>query len=822
MRKSVVKMRVGNLRTSTFAVFLVTIAMIVFLGTLLFSVQGLRAQGLCPSGEPDVELAKLWWPEQRSVWTPVSWKDHYFKFNVLYNGMLICQPAPWGRWAFRRGAEPWQGQDFMLTFRASADGQPMPFPASPVATWTLDGGQGIQGWTKGHETPVLWTEYRSQAGIVLKSEVFAHITCNEDVVTSLEPHYAWVRLSVSHVDGNLRPETFPMSVQLTRYHLGMGNYGYLVGLFINPALAPYPNKLTSETYSDQGRTGYRITEPDKKVRMIVLPTEEGRHVSFDELSEGIYNLKVTFHGVVGDYVDLLVPMLPQPREEIEQELAFGYDEALAMSDKYWSCTPESAATFHVPEKFITEAVTQQIKFAPVVAELNYITKEYSHMTAALGYDALWTTPASMMNYMFIDQMGYFDMTEKYSEIFYKNQGTVKPPGDTYQLHPGYFSTPEAFRSIDWLTDHGAVMQQLATHGLLTGDREFIDRWTGPLEKACDFIVEYSAKTDHDGIEGLLPPAIATDESIQVQAVWNLAWNYKGMLTTVRLFEKIGHPKAAEYRAFLNRFKETFVREYRKLAEVGARWTDSQGRERYMPPMNMPPQSMKYGTHVFYQDCGPLVLVWAELMEPDDPLMVDTIDFFREGPNWKLSTSFRSNGISHNAVDGSLLIHEMATCEPGYSWNVFHTWKLGDRQKFLTGMYSLMVGAQSHNTYISCEHRHAVQGGVMSFALAFYLAKLAVIDDQISYGDLHLMRLCPHAWISSEEETRFENVPTEFGPVNLKFRRSADGKTLNVSFSAHWRDKPRKIIFHAPQMPGLETIVVNGKPYSSVKEINLAD
>jgi len=787
----------------------------------VMSAAMLSAQGLYLSDEPNVELAKLWWPEQRNVWTPIGWKDHYFKFNVLYNGMLICEPAP----SFKgpRHAAPWRGQNFLLTFRA---GQPMPLPNIPLAMWTIDGGHGIQGWTKGHETPVLWTEYRSQPhftaakneGIVLKSEVFAHITSNEDIVTALEPLYAWIRLSVSHVDRYNHSKTFPMSIQLTKCHLTVANaYSYHVSVTMNPRLASYPKKLFAEAYSDNGLTGYRIIEPDDKVRMIVLPAEE-RRFSFEELSEGIYNLTVTFNAVEGDYVDLLVPMLPQPREEIDRELALTYDGALTMSNLYWSRKPETAATFHVPEPFVNELIAQSIKFAPVIAEMNYETKEYTHISGVWTYDALWATPTSMLSHMFIDQMGYFDMTKKYSEIFRKNQGTVKAPGNVYQLHPGYFSTPKTFTSVDWLTDHGAVMQQLATHGLLTGDKEFIDRWTGALEKACDFIMEYSATTGHGGVKGLLPSAVATDEEVQVQSIWNLAWNYKGMHTTVRMFEKTGNPKTAEYKAFLKQFKETFVREYRKLAEEGARWTDSQNRERYMPPMNMSHESMKYGAHHFYLDCGPMVLVWAELMEPDDPIMIDAVDFFREGPNWKL---WNGNRMFHSAVDASLLIHEMSTHEPCYSWNVFHTWKLGDRQRFLEGMYSIMVGANSQNTYISSESRHAVQGNLFSSPLAFYLAKLSVIDDQISYGDLHLMRLCPHAWITAKEETRFEKMPTEFGPVNLKFRRSDDGKTLNVLFSADWREKPRKIILHVPQMPGLKKIVVNGKRYSGVKEIVLS-
>src|SRR5437879_10589700 len=44
--------------------------------------------------ELTAELAKLWWPDQRNIWTPIGWKDHYFRFNVLYNGWIVCEPCP--------------------------------------------------------------------------------------------------------------------------------------------------------------------------------------------------------------------------------------------------------------------------------------------------------------------------------------------------------------------------------------------------------------------------------------------------------------------------------------------------------------------------------------------------------------------------------------------------------------------------------------------------------------------------------------------------------------------------------------------------------
>ena len=41
-----------------------------------------------------------------------------------------------------------------------------------------------------------------------------------------------------------------------------------------------------------------------------------------------------------------------------------------------------------------------------------------------------------------------------------------------------------------------------------------------------------------------------------------------------------------------------------------------------------------------------------------------------------------------------------TDEPCYSWNVFHAHRLGDRAKYLEGMYSVLAGGVSKQTFIS--------------------------------------------------------------------------------------------------------------------------
>ncbi|MBD1420885.1 hypothetical protein [Sphingobacterium chuzhouense] len=765
--------------------------------------------------EPNATLAKLWWPEQRNVWTPIGWKNHYFRFNVLYNGDVITDPN--GSWLSpRKNARPFVGKDFLLSVRPSKTGMPAPIPKERISVWKLDGGVGIQGWNEQHETPILYTDYPLQEGVIIRQEIFSHVKGGGEAENSTDPLFAWIRISITYVDEHRYPDSFPICIQLSKnYYDHHDHFEHAVAVDINPAGVAYPQALTSSAYKNKDKSGIQVTEPDGKVRLMVV-SPSSHQFMFSDVQRGVYMVKTDLRADVGDYIDVLLPMLTVSPEEADRELSFGYDAALAESDRFWSYRPKTAATVHVPEKHINNVIKQSLKFAEIIAEKDYKTQEYTTLSGSWGYDNLWTTPTSMVSHMFLDLLGYHDAVARYLELFRKNQGTVKPPGPAYDLHLGYYSTPKNLTAIDWLTDHGAVLHQVCTHALLTADQTFIDQWIESVIKACAFIKDMCAKTGHGGVEGLLPPAVATDEEIPMQALWNLVWNYKGLTTAVRLLEKITHTRAKEFSDFAAGFKVLFLKTYTKLAKEGQYWTDIDGKKRYKPPtvMSNEPQPHHIFSDAFYLDTGPMALVWAGLMDADDPIMRDTVEFFRNGPNERFT------GMIPHALWRPYLVHEMSTCEPCYSWNIIHSWQLNDRHHFLEGMYSLYMGALSQNTYISCEHRHGIQGNLFATPLAFYLSRLAVIDDQLDPDILHIMRMCPLAWISSEKETVFDSMPTEYGPVNLRFILSTDGKTLDIKFKGNWREKPDKIRLHAPPLPGLTSIVVNGKKYKAKKNIIL--
>lgn len=755
------------------------------------------------------EIVNDLWPPQRQVWTPIGWKDHLFRFNVFYNGLIACEPG--AVVAGKDNVRPYTGLGTQLEFMPPNDfGVVIPPETQPYLLRQKDLGLGEQGW---HDspTPLLWTNWRLKQGLVVRQTVFAHVAGGGPVETAIEPIYAWIRLSVEHIDERSAPASLPFVIRIAKRHVtptGLFIFRDGVPVRADPAQAPLRGSLHAEpNWSPDGRPiPTRILQGDGRVRLATGPVPPGSVRFAETATKLIYDLMVTLPGRKGAFVDVLMPMLPQPRVEFDRELALGFGGALAESDAFWTRSAERGARIEIPERYMQELVHHSRKFVEVIAEKSPDTGQYTFLTGSFAYDVLWATPSSMSHHMFLDPLGQHETSLKYLELFRHNQGSVKPPGEAYSPHPGYFSTPAPLRAIDWLSDHGAILTSVATNALLSGSSKpgvnqvFLDNWTGPIVKACEFIKDAIEITDHDGIKGLMPPAVATDELLETQGVWSQGWNYKGLAMAVRVLKQIDHPRAAEFDEVRETFRDTLVRAYRDLAAKGPKWTHPDGRRLPVPIADYTPRPPHIFQDAFLLDTGPLFLVFAEVFHADDELMRSAAEFFRVGPNHELWST------QSNAVSRAVLQREISSCEPCYSWNITHSWQLGDREKFLEGMYSLAVAGCSPQTYISNEHRHGIYALMVTAAHAIWCMRQAVVDDLLVEGELHLLRLMPLAWLKSGFETVFENMPTIFGPITLKL--TPQGNRLRIEQSASWRDVPKKVVLYVPQ--GIEELSLNGR------------
>ncbi|HOX55898.1 MAG TPA: hypothetical protein P5205_03535 [Candidatus Paceibacterota bacterium] len=744
----------------------------------------------------------------------LGWKAHITRFNVLHDGTLINAfsfdkgpqnplairppiPQPWAQFAFIPAARPEGVPSFAKANRE-------------------DYGDVIQGW-EDRNAPVLWSEWQWGA-YLLRQRIFAHVPGGKELRRGDEPLFAWVRLSVHYAAPALpleRPAGFAIRINRLAVNTSMELRHNLKPYDGSPR---YERELKPEAQNYSAGRAFRLLEPDGRVRLAVAPGVDCKAVfraGFPSPDDSI--LHVQLPPGEGSFVDLLIPMLPTDRALFDEELALGYDGGLKEAEMFWSEQPATAARFDVPEDHINQAIKRNLQFDQITADLDPATGDTHVLTGAMGYGiATWATPVSIALAGFLDPLGYHSLVKRYLKVFKDAQGTVTPPGDAFRPHPGYLGVPKKVAIVNWLPDHGALLWVMAQHGLLTGDTDYIKEYTPVIIKACEWIRDARRIGGHGGVAGVMPPAGASDEESRTQVCWTDGWIYKGLSTAVEFLKQTDHPRAAEFDAEAKDYKDAFIAAFRAKAATMPGWRDDRGQERALVPYSLAKEDGWQYRWITYLDTGPMHLVFAGLMDANDPLMKDAVAWFREGPPTRL---YRPYGVLSGHVPS--LRHEMSSWEGCYSWNLFHTWQLGDRKRFLEGMYSQFAGAMSQQTYTVCESRGGQHANIFWMPTVL-LARLAVLDDEIAPGELRLLRLCPLAWLSAERETVFENLPTKYGPATLRFKKSPDGRQLEVRFAGQWRERPAKVLVHVPPLPELSRVLVNGKRYPARTTITLRE
>lgn len=750
--------------------------------------------------ESNYEQAAGWWPEMPNKWSIIGVRDHYFKGAVHWNGGVLADPCAYGRhWDEAVG-----GRGVMLT---------------PCAGFqAYDDGTFRQGWTDS-ETPVLWTEWQDQ-GMLLRQEAFACVTPDwtgkpEPRRAGLEPFFIWLRYSIVYCCPGLPLESaHQWRLYLSAPHI---RASMLVRNNIHLARdrARYRRALTPETTTQAAGTEWLLVEKqDGDAIRLGIRSPKRLNIDFVAPGEGAWDHLIRFNtpSREGHAFDLLLPIIPEERKVFGRMFAAGYDRALKTTNRSWSVQPGTAATFSVPEQPVTEALRYNIKAAEMLGERYPGRNLTGFVIGYPQYARLWATPGAMQVCWLLDVFGQHPAAERYLDLFRASQGEVTPPGSAYAKHPGYLATPPWLQSIDWIADHGAILYALCMHALYTRDAGYLERFLPAILLACDFIKDARAIRGHAGMPGLLPPAVATDKKTEIQSVWGEGWNYKGLVTAVRLLKQIGHGRTQEFEQEAEDYRTAFRTAFAKRLKAMPVWKDDRGVKHHLPPTSLAADAKEETRHVFYLDTGPLFLVFSGLMDAGEEPMQATLEWFRNGPAKRMHIP---QAGWNNKV--AMLEHEISSMEPCYSWNLFHSHQLGDKPRFLEGLYSLFAGALSKETYTGCESRAGITGIPVTAGLAGFLARLSVIDDEWKPDELHLLRLVPSVWLAPGRESRFENMPTLFGPVSLVTKRSRDGQTLAITVKTDCRRAPARTVLHVPGLEGLKRVVVNGEEVPAGKK-----
>ena len=127
------------------------------------------------------------------------------------------------------------------------------------------------------------------------------------------------------------------------------------------------------------------------------------------------------------------------------------------------------------------------------------------------------------------------------------------------------------------------------------------------------------------------------------------------------------------------------------------------------------------------------------------------------------------------------------------------------------MYSMLTGAHSQQTHIGCETRRGITA--VGGHIGICAIRLSVVDDLVELNVLHV-RLVPQAGLVPGRPTRFDRIPTVFGPVSVRLEMSEAGSALRIEYGCSLHHRPAKVVLHVRSVESILSDRIKGKSYET--------
>ena len=341
----------------------------------------------------------------------------------------------------------------------------------------------------------------------------------------------------------------------------------------------------------------------------------------------------------------------------------------------------------------------------------------------------------------------------------------------------------AFMLIDghW-KETGIVLWAVARHARLTNDKAWLRSVWPRLEKGMDFIrsMRRTASEDKNALNAGLIPNGFSDGGLggKYPEYTNVYWTLAGMRAAVAAAQWLGNKSQAED---WQKEYDDFYATFRRAAERDMK-TDGHGN-RYAPirmrdDQNVAPQKAQWA---FLHAVFP-----GKVFAPDDPLVQGNMAMLQAAEREGLvyGTGWLSDGIWN--YFGSFYAHAwlwlgrgQKAAQIAYDYanhaSPLFVWR---EEQMPVGQGEKITGDMPHN-WASAEFIRLVR-------------HLLVLER----GDeLHLFEGLPKSWMRPGAVVRLQEVLTEYGPISLELKVSADGASARLHLEPPRRNPPAKIVLH---------------------------
>jgi hypothetical protein len=359
-------------------------------------------------------------------------------------------------------------------------------------------------------------------------------------------------------------------------------------------------------------------------------------------------------------------------------------------------------------------------------------------------------------------------------------------------------------------ENGIVLYILYRHALLTGDMSWLKGKWGTVQTLVGVIRrlrEETRKNPGAPEAGLMPPGFPDGGIGGVAAEYtNVYWNLAGLRAAIEAARLIEAPELAAWEVEYRDFRDTFARAAKRDAKP------------YRDGLMILPILM-----VSNPDIQPVRGQWAfchavfpgKIFEAGDPLARGNMALLDDNQSEGLvyGTGWMADGI----------------------WNYFgsfyghaHLW-LGNGPKAAEVLYAFANHASPLGAWR--EEQPPVgrdkQGGRFvgdmphNWASAEFIRltrNLLVLERG---RDLHVLEGLPRSWLFAKAETSLSGVATDFGPLSLRVKVAANGRTATLELTPPESPALDKIVVHLGAWAGDGKITRSRKGRTSRFEIPLA-
>jgi len=685
----------------------------------------------------------------------LGWPNVAEHFYVLSNGLVGVSSLSAAGTGHRRP------EDLTVRFGVGAEPEFRACGDPSVTQWMDDGYQLVCN-----------TKWRA-GGAEITETALAYPLAGEEVRTGYEPLAAFVRLAC---DG----ATPPLWVELTPNSVA--------------GSIDYPLRGLGSARLD----GNRLVTGDRNV----LACARGRLT----LASATDDLVLLRAEPEAGALDVVIPYIPVDSAALSRGVELGFDEARARTKAYWDRRLASGAAVDVPDAVTTSFLKSLYANTLITGELG-ADGIYALKTSPTIYEAVWLH-VTALGVEALARLGHLDEAKQYLDACFHWQGSqAAQEAKDFTTWEGFFNAPPQYTPLLWLNFHGWTQWAAARYFMYSDDRAYLDERLPQLIKSLEWTASQrriTMKTAPDRTRpanyGWLPAARVTDGSAGTSTFSDCA-NWMGFNELTRLLERMGHPRAAEFRREADDYRACILRGLRVASRRHTPVRLNDGT--WVPYVPSYLESTSHIEDPWYDavvDAGLLGTLDCGVLPDGEPMT-----------RW----------ITANLEDNLFCVAPNLADEPFYIGHAIDYVRRDRPEMAVYTFYSLLSSGVARETGITFETRSWGVARVWDLApwAMGYTTRLLTGMLCYSEGDgIEYCRAAPKAWLDPGKRIRIEGLQTQFGPTSLVLEAARDRITGTIDVPS------RHPLAHASlrlRVNGRVTSIrLNGKPAVFEKETGL--